>query len=141
MAVNQRQVTLPHLPSLLQNLAKNYVKHHFCWMVAVKVDFHLFPPKLLGPRRKQLSSEKEYPDYRRLFTAFTGRVQFRSCRSRPLAIAVYNRDIFQWSAPRRGPAETESVSARPRHRGRDEHTTFEGHAPQVLQFQPCLRTA
>src|SRR5260221_11958604 len=71
MAVNQRQVTLPHLPSLLQNLAKNSVKHDFCWMVAVKVDFHLCPPKLLGPRSKQLSSEKEAPDYVRRFNAFT----------------------------------------------------------------------
>src|SRR5260221_9124183 len=48
MAVNQRQVRLPHLPSLLQNLAKNSVKHDFCWMVAVKVDFHLCPPKVAG---------------------------------------------------------------------------------------------
>src|SRR5258708_28903930 len=97
MAVNQRQVTLPHLPSLLQNFAKNSVKHDFCWMEAVKVDFHLCPPKMLGPRSKQLSSEKEYPDDRRLFTAFTGRVQFPSCRSPPLAIAVNHHDIFQCS--------------------------------------------
>jgi len=40
MAVNQRQVTLPHLPSLLQNLAKNSVEYDFSGMVAVKVDFH-----------------------------------------------------------------------------------------------------
>ena len=53
MAVNQRQVTLPHLPSLLQNLAKNPVEHDFGWMVAVKVDFHLCPPKLLGPHISQ----------------------------------------------------------------------------------------
>jgi hypothetical protein len=53
MAVNQRQVSLPYLPSLLQNLAKNAVEHDFGWMVAVKVDFHLCPPKLLGPRSNQ----------------------------------------------------------------------------------------
>jgi hypothetical protein len=59
IAVNQCQVTLAHLPNLLQNLAKNSVEHDFGWIVAVKVDFHLCPPKLLGPRSKQLSSEKE----------------------------------------------------------------------------------
>ena len=40
MAVNQRQLTLPHLPSLSQNLAKNSVEYDFSGMVAVKVDFH-----------------------------------------------------------------------------------------------------
>src|SRR5260221_6993831 len=59
MAVNQRQVTLPHLPSLLQNLAKNSVKHDFCWMVAVKVDFHLCPPMLLGPRAANSCHQKK----------------------------------------------------------------------------------
>jgi hypothetical protein len=29
----------------------------------------------------------------------TGPVQFQSCRSRPLSIAVCSRDIFPWSAP------------------------------------------
>jgi len=53
MAVNQRQVTFPHLPGLLQNLAKNSVEYNFSGMVAVKVDFHLFPPSLLGPRSKK----------------------------------------------------------------------------------------
>src|SRR5258708_12942397 len=58
MAVNQRQVILPHLPNLLQNLTENSVKHDFCLMVAVKDDFHLCPPNLLGPRTKHLSPKK-----------------------------------------------------------------------------------
>src|SRR5258708_13601188 len=61
MAVNQRHVTLPHLPNLLQNLAKNSVEHDFGWMVAVKVDFHLRPPKLLGPRSNQGLIRKRIP--------------------------------------------------------------------------------
>src|SRR5260370_18704644 len=61
MAVNQRQVTFPHLPGLLQNLAKNSVKHVFFWMVAVRVNFHLSLPKLLEPPSKYLSSDKECP--------------------------------------------------------------------------------
>src|SRR6266404_3066321 len=61
MAVNQRHVTLPHLPNLLQNLAENSVEHDFGWMVAVKVDFHLRPPKLLGPRSNQSVIRKRIP--------------------------------------------------------------------------------
>src|SRR5260370_14283013 len=61
MAVNQRQVTLPDLPHLLQNLFKNSVEHDFGWMVAVKVDFHLRPPKLLGPRSNQGLIRKRIP--------------------------------------------------------------------------------
>jgi hypothetical protein len=57
MAVNQRQVTLPRFPNLLQNLAKNSVEHDFGWMVAVKVDFHLRPPELLGVARTSTASE------------------------------------------------------------------------------------
>src|SRR5580700_10422208 len=45
------------------------------------------------------------------------------------------------SAPRRGPAETESVPARPRRCGRGAHTIFAGHAARVLRFQPGPRTA
>src|ERR1700722_15150571 len=56
MAVNQCQVTLPHLPSLLQNLAKNSVEYDFSGMVAVKVDFHFIPPSCLAANR--VSSEK-----------------------------------------------------------------------------------
>src|SRR5258707_15890040 len=63
MAVNQRQVTLPHLPNLLQNLAKNSVEDDFGWMVAVKVDFHLRPPKLLGPRSNQSVIRKRIPGF------------------------------------------------------------------------------
>jgi hypothetical protein len=44
VAVNQREFDLTHLPGLLQNLAKNSVEHDLCWMVAVKVDFHLSLP-------------------------------------------------------------------------------------------------
>ena len=47
----------------------------------------------------------------------------------------------QWSAPRRGPAETEFVPARPQHCGRDEHTTFEGRVARVLEFRLCPRIA
>jgi hypothetical protein len=51
--MNKRQFILTHLPSLLQNIAKNSVEHDFNWMVAVKVDLHVFPPGSLGPRSKQ----------------------------------------------------------------------------------------
>src|SRR6266478_3752569 len=71
----------------------------------------------------------------------TGPVQFQSCRSRPLSIAVCTRDIFPWSAPRRGPAETEFVPARPQHCGRDEHTTFEGRVARALEFRLCPHIA
>ena len=59
MAVNQRQVTLPHLPSLLQNLAKNSVEYDFSGMVAVKVDFHFFPPNCWDLAANRVLSEKE----------------------------------------------------------------------------------
>src|SRR5258707_5214923 len=61
MAVNQRQVTLPHLPTLLQNFAKNPVDHDFAWMVAVKADFHLRPPKCLVPRTNHSVLRKRIP--------------------------------------------------------------------------------
>jgi hypothetical protein len=44
MAVNKDEFDLAHLPSLLQNLPKNSVEHDLSWMVAVKVDLHLFLP-------------------------------------------------------------------------------------------------
>src|SRR5258707_681396 len=61
--------------------------------------------------------------YRTCGLGFMEPVQFQSCRSRPLSIAVCNRDIFPSSAPRRGRAETEFVPAHPQHCGRDERTT------------------
>src|SRR6266481_8580470 len=81
----------------------------------------------------------------------TGSVQFQSCRSRPLSIAVCSRDIFPGSAPRRGPAETEFVPARPQHCGASFriptlpayclttcHTTFS--VISVPQIVPILHT-
>lgn len=59
MAVNQRQLTFPHLPSLLQNLAKNSVEYDFSGMVAVKVDFHFFPPSCWDLAANRVLSEKE----------------------------------------------------------------------------------
>src|SRR5579859_1170186 len=59
MAVNQRHITLPHLPNLLQNLAKNSVEHDFGWMVAVKVDFHLRPPKIAGTSQDSECRQKK----------------------------------------------------------------------------------
>jgi hypothetical protein len=56
MAMNQRQFIRTHLPSLLQNIAKNSVEHDFSWMVAVKVDLHLFPPGSLGLEANRASS-------------------------------------------------------------------------------------
>ena len=44
MAVNQRQFSFTHLPSLSQNLAQSSVEHDLSGMVAVKVDFHLSLP-------------------------------------------------------------------------------------------------
>jgi hypothetical protein len=58
MAMNQRQVTLPHLPSLFQNLAKNSVECDFSGMVTVKVDFHFFPPCCWDRAANRVSSEK-----------------------------------------------------------------------------------
>src|SRR5580765_396745 len=58
MAVNQRQVTLHHLPSLLQNLAKNSVEYDISGMVAVKVDFHFSPPSCWDLAANRVSSEK-----------------------------------------------------------------------------------
>src|SRR6266853_581849 len=58
MAVNQRQFALPHLRSLLQNLAKNSVEYDFSWMEAVKVDFHLFPLSLLGRGKQDVTRKR-----------------------------------------------------------------------------------
>ena len=111
MAVNQRQVTLPHLPSLLQNLSKNSVEYDFSGMVAVKVDFHFSPPGCWDLAANRVSSEKNI-----------GIITFGSRFSRAgfnsdlvvdgLSQSLFHRrDIFQRSAPRRGPAETEFVLA------------------------------
>ncbi len=44
MTMNQCQLIFTHLPTLLHNLAKSSVEQDFSRMVAVKVDFHIFPP-------------------------------------------------------------------------------------------------
>jgi hypothetical protein len=43
MSMNECQFVFPHFPSLLHNFAKSSVEYDFSRMVAVKVNFHLFP--------------------------------------------------------------------------------------------------
>src|SRR5271163_2534117 len=107
MTVNQRQVTLPHLPSLLQNLAKNSVEYDFSGMVAVKVDFHFSllaagTSQQTGCHRKRIAGLSPSVHY------FHGPGSIPILSLTASLNRCYNRDIFPWSAPRRGPAETES---------------------------------
>ena len=59
MAVNEGEFELTHLPSLSQNLAQNSVEHDLSWMVAVKVDLHLFLSLRSVVRANRVSCEKE----------------------------------------------------------------------------------
>lgn len=57
MAMNQRKFILTHLPSLLQNRAKNSVEHDFGWMVPMKVDFHFCLP-VRGPQQTDIRGKQ-----------------------------------------------------------------------------------